>query len=220
MRASATALGRLARWIWPAAGALLLAAVGGAAFLIAQARSSAMTEGDDRLRSLVAAAEADTNRTLATVDLKLASLSKLLGPVAASGGFDVEQAQALLADLQERQLIFSDLTLVDESGQTVTSSLRALRRSNADLPPGFYQAVFASPIPTLAVFGPVRGRASGERSLLLARRIAIEGAPPRLGRMPGGCPFQPRCPRAEDVCAEMPAFTVEPDRRFACWRPR
>jgi oligopeptide/dipeptide ABC transporter ATP-binding protein len=49
---------------------------------------------------------------------------------------------------------------------------------------------------------------------------AIEGAPPRLGRMPEGCPFEPRCPRAAPVCTEMPAFTIEPDRRFACWRPR
>jgi peptide/nickel transport system ATP-binding protein/oligopeptide transport system ATP-binding protein len=51
--------------------------------------------------------------------------------------------------------------------------------------------------------------------------VAIEGAPPRLGRMPAGCPFSPRCPRAVDVCVkEMPALVAEQGRSFACWRPQ
>ena len=29
--------------------------------------------------------------------------------------------------------------------------------------------------------------------------VAIEGAPPRLGRMPQGCPFSPRCPRVVET---------------------
>jgi oligopeptide/dipeptide ABC transporter ATP-binding protein len=49
---------------------------------------------------------------------------------------------------------------------------------------------------------------------------AIEGAPPRLGRMPEGCPFSPRCPRAAEPCfSDMPALVRESERRFACWRP-
>ena len=51
--------------------------------------------------------------------------------------------------------------------------------------------------------------------------VAIEGAPPRLGRMPQGCPFSPRCPRVVETCAEeMPPLELEADRRFACWRPQ
>ncbi|UZF95772.1 ABC transporter ATP-binding protein [Bosea sp. NBC_00550] len=51
--------------------------------------------------------------------------------------------------------------------------------------------------------------------------VAIEGAPPRLGRMPQGCPFSPRCPRVVEACAEeMPPLELEADRRFACWRPQ
>jgi len=50
---------------------------------------------------------------------------------------------------------------------------------------------------------------------------AIEGAPPRLGRLPQGCPFSPRCPDAADSCAhQMPPLVAEADHRFACWRPR
>jgi peptide/nickel transport system ATP-binding protein/oligopeptide transport system ATP-binding protein len=50
---------------------------------------------------------------------------------------------------------------------------------------------------------------------------AIEGAPPRLGRLPVGCPFSPRCPDAAEPCAsEMPALVAEAGHRVACWRPR
>jgi oligopeptide/dipeptide ABC transporter ATP-binding protein len=50
---------------------------------------------------------------------------------------------------------------------------------------------------------------------------AIEGAPPRLGRLPPGCPFSPRCPDAIEPCAsEMPALIAEAGHRVACWRPR
>ncbi|KRE00926.1 hypothetical protein ASE61_18310 [Bosea sp. Root670] len=50
---------------------------------------------------------------------------------------------------------------------------------------------------------------------------AIEGAPPRLGRLPAGCPFSPRCPDAAEPCAsQMPALVTEAGHRTACWRPR
>jgi peptide/nickel transport system ATP-binding protein/oligopeptide transport system ATP-binding protein len=51
--------------------------------------------------------------------------------------------------------------------------------------------------------------------------VSIEGVPPRLGRMPAGCPFFPRCPRAAEPCAgEMPPLVREAGRRLACWRPQ
>jgi len=50
---------------------------------------------------------------------------------------------------------------------------------------------------------------------------SIEGAPPRLGAMPPGCPFEPRCAQAAAVCeTEMPALEPLDDRRIACWRPQ
>jgi oligopeptide transport system ATP-binding protein len=54
---------------------------------------------------------------------------------------------------------------------------------------------------------------------------AIKGLPPNLVAIPPGCPFNPRCPRAQDVCRtdRPPLFAVtEPDgtelpgRRSAC----
>ena len=51
------------------------------------------------------------------------------------------------------------------------------------------------------------------------RRLdAIGGRVPNPLRMPPGCPFQPRCPRAMDVCVAMPAPRDPGDAaRVACW---
>jgi peptide/nickel transport system ATP-binding protein len=43
------------------------------------------------------------------------------------------------------------------------------------------------------------------------RLYSIEGTPPALGEMPGGCAFHPRCPMAQPVCRGEPP----PTRRFA-----
>ncbi|QTF08327.1 ABC transporter ATP-binding protein [Brenneria izadpanahii] len=47
----------------------------------------------------------------------------------------------------------------------------------------------------------------------------IPGNPPNLLRLPKGCPFQPRCPYAMDVCHEAPALaSFGNDRLRACFR--
>jgi peptide/nickel transport system ATP-binding protein len=51
------------------------------------------------------------------------------------------------------------------------------------------------------------------------RLIQIEGSPPDLRALPGGCPFMQRCPLAFDRCAiERPALIErEPGHAAACW---
>jgi len=47
----------------------------------------------------------------------------------------------------------------------------------------------------------------------------INGRPPELTHIPAGCPFHPRCPRAEDVCCTDPAPQLRDlgaDRYAAC----
>ncbi|GGK14316.1 ABC transporter ATP-binding protein [Pilimelia terevasa] len=46
----------------------------------------------------------------------------------------------------------------------------------------------------------------------------IKGLPPNLMRIPSGCPFHPRCPRAEQVCTQQlpPLLQVGPTRASAC----
>lgn len=50
---------------------------------------------------------------------------------------------------------------------------------------------------------------------------AIPGVPADASAPPPGCPFHPRCPRAEQRCrTERPPLTEEqPGHRFACWFP-
>jgi signal transduction histidine kinase/ActR/RegA family two-component response regulator len=188
MRTSAAALGRVVRWVWVAGAALLLLDLAIAAWLMHAGRARALEDGDAQLRRLVAAAETDLNRSLMGVDLALAGLPGVLATAATGPGFDGEAAHRQLAALQERQLVFSDLVLVDESGSTLTSALRATRRSELELPPGTLAAVFGTSPPALHVAGPVRGRASGERSLLLARPVLLPGAPPlaAMAEVPSG----------------------------------
>jgi peptide/nickel transport system ATP-binding protein len=48
----------------------------------------------------------------------------------------------------------------------------------------------------------------------------IPGAMPRLNALPSGCPFNPRCERAEDKCRQPPAPGLEAcEGRAACWFP-
>ena len=53
------------------------------------------------------------------------------------------------------------------------------------------------------------------------RLTAIPGDPPDMNRLPSGCPFAPRCPRAVERCLrETPALAPDrPERMIACHRP-
>jgi peptide/nickel transport system ATP-binding protein len=52
-------------------------------------------------------------------------------------------------------------------------------------------------------------------------RIVLAGEPPSPLDVPPGCPFQPRCPVAQDICATIapPLLTAEPGREVACHFP-
>jgi peptide/nickel transport system ATP-binding protein len=47
---------------------------------------------------------------------------------------------------------------------------------------------------------------------------AIPGSVPALGEFPAGCPFRNRCPRADQLCEEMPPLS-RGAHRVACWHP-
>ena len=48
----------------------------------------------------------------------------------------------------------------------------------------------------------------------------IDGVAPRIDARPSGCPFRPRCPRVQPICADQdPATTEEGTRSFRCHNP-
>jgi peptide/nickel transport system ATP-binding protein len=57
------------------------------------------------------------------------------------------------------------------------------------------------------------GRSAG------GRLTPIRGAAPPLSRLPPGCAFAPRCPRAVAACAEPPPLAAAGGREFRCIRP-
>jgi oligopeptide/dipeptide ABC transporter ATP-binding protein len=52
-----------------------------------------------------------------------------------------------------------------------------------------------------------------------ARLVEIGGQPPDLGRLPAGCPFAPRCPERQPICAETypPAVKIGAEHVAHCW---
>ncbi len=50
------------------------------------------------------------------------------------------------------------------------------------------------------------------------RLVQIDGAMPRPGSVPSGCPFAPRCPKRIDKCTERPELLPIGDSHAACWR--
>ncbi|TGD51686.1 hypothetical protein C9F07_23840, partial [Salmonella enterica subsp. enterica serovar Poona] len=50
--------------------------------------------------------------------------------------------------------------------------------------------------------------------------LMIPGNPPNLLRLPNGCPFQPRCPHAMEICNNAPPLEAfSPGRLRACFKP-
>ena len=63
-------------------------------------------------------------------------------------------------------------------------------------------------------YGGPRLDAEGEEML------TIPGNPPNLLRLPKGCPFQPRCPHAMEICSSAPPLEeFSPGRLRACFKP-
>jgi oligopeptide/dipeptide ABC transporter ATP-binding protein len=67
---------------------------------------------------------------------------------------------------------------------------------------------------TAALMGSIPGQVPGRRRL-----TEIPGGSPNPSDPPGGCPFHPRCARAEARCGtEAPGWTGAAGG-FACWNP-
>ena len=125
------------------------------------------------------------------------------------------QVMDLLADLQRENgmgliLITHDLGVVGEIADRI-----AVMYAGRIVETGGTDAVFSAPaMPYTAGLMTSIARVDQKGQKL----NPIKGAPPNLAELPPGCPFEPRCPRATELCvAELPELReVAPGRRSAC----
>ncbi|MVA76222.1 ATP-binding cassette domain-containing protein [Auraticoccus sp. F435] len=126
------------------------------------------------------------------------------------------QIMALLAELQEERrmgliLITHDLGVVADVADRIAVMYAGRLVETADVHP-IYAAPAHPYTKGLLASIPRLDQKGQELS-------AIGGLPPNLTRIPPGCPFNPRCPYAQDVCRHdppPPLIEVRPGRRSAC----
>ena len=130
--------------------------------------------------------------------------------------------QAQIIDLMRRLqaefgtaiiLITHDLGLVAEIAEDVLVMYAGRAMERADRRTLFYRPHHPYTRGLLASL-PAKG-ATGERL------TPIAGLPPSLIRLPGGCPFHPRCPEVLPRCATdvPPLRELAPGHSSACWLP-
>jgi signal transduction histidine kinase/CheY-like chemotaxis protein len=160
--------------VWAATGALFLALVVTAAWLIVAQRREALGRGEEIVMRSVAGAEADLNRTLLSLDLQLTSLGDVIAPAwRATGDLDADIAHRALTAFKDRQLQFNDVALIDETGRTLVASLPSSERNGMHLPEGFTARVFAQRVPQLIVSDPAISPATTEASVYMARTLTL-----------------------------------------------
>ena len=67
---------------------------------------------------------------------------------------------------------------------------------------------------TIGLIDSIPGRQAPRKRLR-----QIRGMMPNLLNLPPGCPFKPRCDRADEICDKQPEFLeISPGRSVACWK--
>jgi peptide/nickel transport system ATP-binding protein len=160
--------------------------------------------GGQRQRAMIAMAMAcspdlliaDEPTTALDVTVQ-AQILDLLGDLVEQGGATlllITHDLAVVSNVCERVLVLYGGHLVEE---------------------GATDAVFSRPRHpyTRALLDAIPALESENRKL-----PTIPGSVPGLGQFPPGCPFRNRCPRADQVCEQMPPLEGDA-QRVACWHP-
>ena len=160
------------------------------------------------------------------IAMALACNPKLLIADEPTTALDVTiQAQILdlMRGLKQRigsaiMLITHDLGVVAETAERVVVMYAGRKVEEAPV-----AALFARPAHpyTLGLLGAVPRLGAGAEGTARTRLAEIPGLVPSLRARIAGCPFAPRCARADDHCrAEAPALrTLAPGRAVACHHP-
>ncbi len=156
--------------IWGAAAAFLVALLVTAATLVRSGERNALARASERTTKLAFGAEAGLNRTLSSLDLKLAGIGEVLSPALDDRGrLDAAKANRALAKLKSRQLIFHDAAVIDRSGRTLAAATPFSAQHGLQLPASLAATVWSQPAPRLFISEPARSGSSRAASLFLAR---------------------------------------------------
>ncbi|MCJ7814887.1 MAG: ABC transporter ATP-binding protein [Xanthomonadales bacterium] len=126
----------------------------------------------------------------------------------------LELMNQLREDLQTAIVIIShDLGVIAETAQRVAVMYTGKIMETADT-----LALFDDPLHPYTC-GLMRAIPSLEMSADNGELYEITGVVPSLNALPPGCPFNPRCPRVEDICRQQQPELREaaPGHRVACW---
>jgi oligopeptide/dipeptide ABC transporter ATP-binding protein len=110
-------------------------------------------------------------------------------------------------------IISHDLGVIAETAQRVAVMYTGKIMETADT-----LALFDDPLHPYTC-GLMRAIPSLEMSADNGELYEITGVVPSLNALPPGCPFNPRCPRVEDICRQQQPELREaaPGHRVACW---
>ena len=167
----------LQRAVVAAALALLLVQALATGLLIERGRQEALAEGERHVERVARAVETVVNRHFTQVEALLFGLPTILGPLPPGGRFDPNRASEVLQELNNHNLVFRDLMLLDAQGQAVATALSVYRRRRLPLPSGPGFAEYGLQEGGLRIGGPIRNPASREWALLFAQSAAIAGLP-------------------------------------------
>ncbi|TCH95992.1 response regulator [Roseococcus sp. SYP-B2431] len=167
----------LQRGVLGACLALLLVQALATWLLIERGRHEALAEGGRSVERIGRAVEATVNRHFTQVESLLFGLATILGPLPPGGRFDPNRASEVLQELNNQNLVFRDLLLLDSQGQAVASALSVYRRRRLPLPRGPGFAEYGLHEGGLRIGGPIRNPASREWALLFAQPAAVAGLP-------------------------------------------
>ncbi|OYT89058.1 MAG: hypothetical protein CFE46_01080 [Burkholderiales bacterium PBB6] len=151
-----------------------MAAVAGA--LIRNAEHDAMQAARQRSARLINSAESDINRGLLAVDVMLAGTRELLNPaLQRNGQLDKALSAQLLRAAINRNLLISDLMLVDATGTVMVAGLGNRTKLASPLPPAFVNKVMGQAAPQMLVSQPTLNFATAENALFFARPVDWPG---------------------------------------------
>ena len=166
----------LRRSVLGAAVGILLVQALATGLMVERGRQEAITQANQTIERIARAVEANVNRHFTQVESLLFGLPVILGP-ARDGRFDAARASEVLQELNNQNLIYRDLLLLDPAGQAVATALSVYRRRRLPVPtgPSFNDSGLHEG--GLRIGGPIRNPASREWGLFFASPVAVAGLP-------------------------------------------